>query len=167
MNPLKGASLVTGVVMLVIGLVFCLFPSSIMSFFTALVGLALLVMSISAIYTWAKGMKGSLLGTGVLVMGIIGLICGFTCLFQPLATASTITWLVALCVVVMGGAQLISLVFATGLPGRGVALAGAALVVIFGICAMVRPAMVVQFIGIALLVEGVSVVLLSFLGDRA
>ena len=156
MNLGKSLPLGTGALMLVIGIVLFAFPGFTMSLFTTIVGIGILVASISAIATWANGARDTLAGTATLALGIIGVLCAIACIFHPLSTASAITWLVCICVVVLGAAQLITMLLSRGMPGRGFGIVTTALVVVFGIGALLRPQLVVQFIGIALIVEGVS-----------
>lgn len=150
-----------GIAILVIGIIFCIFPNFTMSFFTILVGLALLVLSISAIAVWYQTGRGTSAGNAMLVLGILGVICALACLIQPLSTAHTVTWLVALAIVIFGAAQLVSLLCASDIYGRNIAIVGAVIIVVLGICAMVRPQMVVQLVGVALIIEGISVMALS------
>lgn len=163
----KGATLGSGIVLALIGFVFLVFPGFTLSFFATLAGIGLVVAGISAIVSWRNGLRDTIMGTAALVFGILGIVLGLVCLVHPFAVAATFTWLVALCVLIAGILQLVTLTRAEGLPGRGIALAAAVLVIIFGVLAMAWPPMIVQLVGVSLAVDGVSFIILALLSDSA
>ena len=159
----RGISLGSGIVLAIIGAVFLVFPAFSMSFITTLVGLCLLFASISTIASWYRSFRGSGVGTALLVLGLLLLVLALVCLLHPLATASTITWLAALLVVISGVAQLVTLLFAPYMPGRGIGFASTALVILFGVLALIQPALIAQFIGISCLIEGISFIAIAIM----
>lgn len=159
----RGAAFGSGIVLVLIGLAFLAFPALMLTFFATLAGIALIVAGISGIVSWRSGLRDTVMGTMTLAFSILGLVLGLVCLVHPLAIASTLTWLVALCIVVTGITQLLALTRAAGLPGRGIGIAAGALVVVFGVLAMAWPPMIVQFVGISLAVDGISFIALALL----
>lgn len=157
----KGALIGSGVVMLLFGIIFLVFPSFTMSFFAVMVGIAFLAGGISMIVSWWKGLRGTSVGVASLVFGILSVIFAIVCFVHPFALAATLTWLIALCVVIAGISQLIALFLASELPGRGIAIVTTILMILFGIFALTWPPMVVQFIGISLLIEGFSALIMG------
>lgn len=161
----RGAAIGSGAVMLLFGIVFLAFPSFTLSFLAVMMGLAFLVGGISMLVTWWKGAKGTPAGTASAVFGALSIIFAIVCLVHPLAIASTLTWLVALCVVVAGVSQLVALAMATGLPGRGIGIVATVVMILFGIFALVWPPMVIQFLGISLIIEGLSAIVLGIVSS--
>lgn len=157
----RGVSLGSGVVLAVIGAVLLLFPAASMSFFTILVGLCFLFAGFSALSAWSRTLRGTGFGTAVLAFSLLMIIIALVCIFHPLATASTLTWLVALLVVIGGVAQLATVIFAVGMPGRGIGAISTCIVILFGILALCWPPFIVQFIGVSCLIEGISLVVIA------
>ena len=149
MNTFRNMGIGSGLILVVIGIIFLAFPAFTMVFFTTLVGLGILVIGISITMAWYKDMRGT------------GIIFSLVCLIHPLALATTMTWLVALAVVVCGIAQICGLVAMTGAPGRTVGIVGSAVVVLFGLLALLQPELVIQFMGISLLIEGITAIVMA------
>lgn len=163
----KGAVIGSGIVMLVFGIVFLVFPAFTLSFLAIMMGIAFLFNGISMLVSWWRGIRGSVLGIASAVMGALCIIFALICFIHPFAVASTLTWLVALCVVIAGVAQLIALLAAKELPGRGLGIIATIIVALFGIFALIWPPMVIQFLGISLVIEGISALILGIVSDSA
>jgi uncharacterized membrane protein HdeD (DUF308 family) len=161
MNTFRNMGIGSGLILVVIGIIFLAFPAFTMVFFTTLVGLGILVIGISITMAWYKDMRGTGMGGGALFAGVICIIFSLVCLIHPLALATTMTWLVALAVVVCGIAQICGLVAMTGAPGRTVGIVGSAVVVLFGLLALLQPELVIQFMGISLLIEGITAIVMA------
>lgn len=157
----RGAAIGSGIVMLVFGIIFLVFPAFTLSFLAIMMGIAFLFGGISMLVSWWRGLRGSAVGTASAVFGVLSIIFALVCIVHPFAMASTITWLVALCVVIAGIAQLVALIMANGLPGRGIAIAATIIMTLFGVFALVWPPMVIQFLGISLIIEGTSAVIMG------
>lgn len=161
----KGAMIGSGVVMLVFGIVFLVFPAFTLSFLAVMMGIVFLFAGISMLVSWWRGLRGSFVGTASAMVGSLSIIFSLVCIFHPLATASTLTWLIALCVVIAGAAQLVALAVARDLPGRGLGIAAMIVMILFGLFALVWPPMVIQFLGISLIVGGVSAIILGLVSN--
>ena len=161
MNSSRGLSVGTGIVFAVIGIIFLVFPAFTMSFFATLVGFGMLVAGISSLVVWFNDLRGTGTGGGMLFIGVICVIIAAVCFLHPLALAETVTWLVALAVVVSGIAQICGLVAMGSVPGRAVGIIGSAVVVLFGVLALAWPQLIIQFIGISLLIEGIMIFVMS------
>lgn len=159
----RGAVMGSGIVMLVFGIIFLVFPAFSMSFFAVMVGIAFLFGGISMLVSWWKGLRGSTAGVASAAFGVLGVAFALVCIVHPLAIASTLTWLVALCVVIAGISQLVALFLASGLPGRGIGIAATVIMTLFGVFALIWPPMVMQFIGISLIIEGASGIVMGLI----
>lgn len=157
----KGAAIGSGIVMLVFGIIFLVFPAFTLSFLAVMMGIAFLFGGISMLVSWWRGLRDSAVGIATAVFGALSVIFALVCLIHPLAMASTLTWLVALCVVIAGISQLVALILASELQGRGIAIAATVIMTLFGIFALIWPPMVIQFLGISLIIEGVSAVIMG------
>lgn len=104
---------------------------------------------------------------GVLATGILSIIFGLLCLLFPLAFAEAVIWFVAIAVIVFGIAQIISLITTRDINGRFVGILGSLIVVICGILALIWPPFVMQFIGASLLIEGITVIVMSLIAPRS
>lgn len=155
-----------GIVMVVLGIIFLAFPGFTMSFFTVLAGIGFLAGGISAIVAW-WGTREFGGGGGVLFFGILSIIFALVCLVHPLALATTLTWLVALCVLIAGIAQIASLIAMGDFPMRAAAIASTAIMALFGLFALIWPPMVVQFVGISLVIEGVTAFVLGLTSKQS
>lgn len=161
----RNISLGSGIVLALVGLLMLLFPGFSLSFLAVLVGIGILSVALSALSAWGSMLKGTGTGAVILTLGIVMLVIALVCLFHPLATASAITWLVALLVVIGGIAQLLTFTFAAGMPGRGVGIASTLATIVLGVLALIWPPFIMQFIGVACLVEGISLIVIALL-DR-
>lgn len=157
----RGAAIGSGLVMLVFGIIFLVFPAFTLSFLAVMMGIAFLFGGISMLVSWWRGLRDSPMGIASAVFGVLSIIFALVCLIHPLAMASTLTWLVALCVVIAGIAQLVTLIMANGLPGRGIGIAATVIMTLFGIFALIWPPMVIQFLGISLIIEGASAIIMG------
>lgn len=161
MNSFRGMGLGTGIILAILGFVLFVFPVSSMWLFAVLVGCGILVMGLNSVFTWFKTMRGTGMGTGVLVTGVLSILFAILCLISPLAFAEVISWFVAIAVIVFGIAQVCSLVATPNLPGRFVGILGSVIVVLFGILALIWPQLIMQFIGVSLFIEGLTVVIMA------
>lgn len=166
MNSVRSLSLGTGVILLLLGITFLAFPFVIMTFFASFVGLAFLVGGVSSLVTWYQS-RGTAKGGGMLFMGIVCVIFAIACFIHPLAFAETMTWLVALFVAIAGVVQIVSLIAAGPIPGRGFGIVANIPVTVLGILGLVWPELIVQFVGCSLLIEGISIIVLSVFASRA
>lgn len=150
------STLITGIMLVVIGLVFIIFPDATASFFTIMVGVGMLIAAVNSFICWNELRHVG--GGGVcLAFGICACALALVCLLRPLAFASTLIWITALCVVGMG---IFHLFTALGLPNvsgsaRMAGVVSSILMILFGALAMLWPAMIVLFLGISILVEGI------------
>lgn len=167
MTSFRSIGLGTGLILAILGLALFIFPVSSMWLFAVLVGCGILIMGLNAVFTWYKTMRGTGMGTGVLVTGVLSIIFAILCLFSPLAFAEVITWLIAIAVIVFGIAQIISLITTRDINGRFVGILGSLIVVICGILALIWPPFVMQFIGASLLIEGITVIVMSLIAPKA
>lgn len=165
MNPMRSLSLGTGVILLLMGITFLVFPFFIMTFFASFVGLAFLAGGVSSLVAWFQN-RGAVKGGGMLFMGIVCVIFSIVCFIHPIAFAETMTWLVALLVAITGVAQIIGLISMGPVPGRGFGIAANIPVVVLGILGLVWPELIVQFVGCSLLIEGISIIVLSVFASK-
>lgn len=166
MTSFRSIGLGTGVILAILGLALFIFPVSSMWLFAVLVGCGILIMGLNAVFTWYKTMRGTGMGTGVLVTGVLSIIFAILCLFSPLAFAEVITWLIAIAVIVFGIAQICSLVATPDISGRLIGILGSVIVVLFGIFALIWPQLIMQFIGISLFIEGLTAVIMALTAPR-
>lgn len=166
MNSFRGMGLGTGVILAIIGIILFAYPALSMSVFAMLVGFGILVMGINAIYTWFSTLRGTGMGGGVMVTGILSVIFGLLCLIYPLVFAEAMVWIVAIAVIVAGIAQIISLVTTRDVNGRAIGICGSLVVVLCGVLALVWPPFIMQFIGASLLIEGITVIVMSLSAPR-
>ena len=155
-----------GILLALVGVVFVAAPAFVMSFFDALVGICLIAAGLGGLLLWFHDLRGRTLGCALSVVSVFGVLFGLFCLARPLALATTISLVIAQCVVIAGIVQLIVVLRAIAIPGRSLAIAGSVLVIVFGICAFVWPTMLVRFVGIAFLAEGLSSIALALLQPR-
>lgn len=167
MNMFRTMGIGSGLILIVIGIVFLVFPVFTMAFFALLVGIGILVLGITIIMAWYQDMRGTGMGAGALFSGVVCLIFALVCLIHPLAMATTMTWLVALAVVICGIAQICGLIAMAGVPGRVAGIAGSAVVVLFGVLALLQPELIIQFMGISLLIEGITAIAMVIATQRA
>lgn len=163
----KGTAIGSGLVMLVFGIIFLVFPAFTLSFFAIMMGVAFLFAGISMLVSWWRGLRGSIAGAASAIVGALSIIFSLVCFIHPFAVASTLTWLIALCVVLAGIAQTVTLVVAKELPGRGLGIAATVIMALFGVFALVWPPMVIQFLGISLLIGGISAIILGLVSNPA
>ena len=165
MNPMRSLSIGTGIIFLLFGIIFVVFPGFIMTFFATFVALAFLVGGVSSLVAYYQS-RGTAKGGGMLFMGIVCVVFALICFIHPLAFAQTLTWLVALFVAITGVAQIIGLIAMGPIPGRGFAIVANIPVVILGILGLMWPESIVLYVGISLIIEGVSIIVLSFLATE-
>lgn len=163
MNSFRGMGLGSGIILAIIGIILFAFPTLSTMVFAMLVGFGILVVGINATYTWFSTLRGTGMGAGVLATGILSIIFGLLCLLFPLAFAEAVIWFVAIAVIVFGIAQIISLITTRDINGRFVGILGSLIVVICGILALIWPPFVMQFIGASLLIEGITVIVMSLI----
>ena len=162
MNSFRGMGLGSGIILAIIGIILFAFPTLSTMVFAMLVGFGIL-----ATYTWFSTLRGTGMGAGVLATGILSIIFGLLCLLFPLAFAEAVIWFVAIAVIVFGIAQIISLITTRDINGRFVGILGSLIVVICGILALIWPPFVMQFIGASLLIEGITVIVMSLIAPKA
>lgn len=163
----RKSTVITGIMLAIIGLVFILFPAATASFFTIMVGMGMLIAAINSFICWNELRRVG--GGGIcLAFGICACALALVCLLRPLAFASTLIWITALCVVGMGVFHLFT---ALGMPSFNTAtritgVVSAILMIVFGALAMLWPAMIVQFLGVSILVEGICQIVMTVLDRR-
>lgn len=167
MNSFRGMGLGSGIILAIIGIILFAFPTLSTMVFAMLVGFGILVVGVNATYTWFSTLRGTGMGAGVLATGILSIIFGLLCLLFPLAFAEAVIWFVAIAVIVFGIAQIISLITTRDINGRFVGILGSLIVVICGILALTWPPFVMQFIGASLLIEGITVIVMSLIAPKA
>lgn len=167
MSSFRGMGLGSGVILAIIGIILFAFPALSMSVFAMLVGFGILVVGVNAIYAWFSTMRGTGVGTGVLIAGVLSLIFGMLCLLYPLMFAEALTWFVAIAVIVFGIVQICSLIATPHLDGRFIGICGSLVVVLCGILALVWPPFIMQFIGASLLIEGITVIIMALTTPKA
>lgn len=161
MTMFRGLSLGTGVVLAILGAILFLFPVLSMSVFTMLVGFGIMVVGVNATYTYFATLRGSGIGAGVLVTGILCIIFGLFCLLYPYAFGEALEWFIAVAVIVFGVFQLIGLITTPNVNGRFIGILGSLLVIIFGVCAFVWPATIMLYVGISLFADGIAIIIMS------
>lgn len=165
MNSFRGMGLGSGIILAIIGIILFAFPTLIHDVFAMLVGFASSSWA-QRDYTWFCTLRGTGMGSGVLATGILSIIFGLLCLLFPLAFAEAVIWFVAIAVIVFGIAQIISLITTRDINGRFVGVLGSLIVVICGILALIWPPFVMQFIGASLLIEGITVIVMSLIAPK-
>lgn len=88
------------------------------------------------------------------------------CLLFPLAFAEAVIWFVCHCRYRLWHRQIISLITTRDINGRFVGVLGSLIVVICGILALIWPPFVMQFIGASLLIEGITVIIMSAIAPK-
>ncbi len=166
MDSFRGMGLGSGIILAIIGIILFVFPTLSMSVFAMLVGFGILVVGINATYVWFRTMRGTGAGGGVLFAGVLSIIFGMLCLLYPLVFAEVLTWFVAIAVIVFGIAQIWSLIVTPHLDGRFIGICGSIVVVLCGILALIWPPFIMQFIGASLLIEGITVIVMSMVAPR-
>lgn len=166
MNAFRGMGLGSGIVLAVIGLVLFAFPQLSMSIFAILVGVGILVIGLNAAYIWYSTMRDTGTGQGVLITAVLSIIVAIVVIVNPLTFASAITWIVALAVIVFSVAQIISLATTRDLNGKSIGICGSLIVLLFGILSFVWPPFIMQFIGVSLLIEGITIIIMSFVSSN-
>ena len=167
MNAFRNMGLGTGIILAIIGVILFAFPVSSMWIFAVIVGCGILVTGINTTITWFRTMRGTGMGTGILVTGILTIVFGVLCLVSPLAFAEFISLLVTIAIIVFGIAQIINLVATPDVQGRLVGILGSAIVVLFGVFALIWPPLIMQFIGISLLMEGITIIVMALMVPRS
>ena len=149
-----------GIVTAMFGLVVLFMPGLTMVIFSFLVAASFLVWGLTALGCWIRDLRGVPGGALVVAFSILAIVFGAVCFLHPIAFAGAVSWLIALLVIVVGVGQIAVLLNnpGDGVPGRWVGWASSILLIVFGVASLVYPALVVQFIGVSLLVEGVSLV---------
>lgn len=166
MNTFRSMGLGTGIILAIIGIVLFAYPVSSMWVLAVVAGCGILIMGINAIITWYRGMRGTGAGGGILLMGILTVIFGVLCLISPLAFAEFISWLVTIAIIVFGIAQIVSIATTPSMQGKAIGIIGSIIVVIFGVLAFFWPPLLMQFIGISLIIEGITVIVMALMYPR-
>ncbi len=160
MGKLAKDLIVAGVVTAIIGAVVLFVPGLTMVVFADFVAASFIIWGLTALTCWMRDLRGVPGGALVIAFSILGILFGIVCFLHPLAFAGAVSWLVALLVIVVGIGQIALLLNnpGDGVPGRWAGWASSVLMVVFGVASLVYPALVVQFIGASLLIEGISLV---------
>lgn len=154
--------IVTGIVIIVIGVIFLAFPGLTGSMFSVFIGAGFLVSAVSALISWWNLRKVMPSG-GVLIFGIVDFILGAICLLHPLATAISLGWIVAICIIAAGVGRIITSIstpFITGINMVLCILSGLCSI-LFGGLALVFPEMIMYFLGAGLLITGITTLILG------
>ncbi|MGI6031908.1 MAG: HdeD family acid-resistance protein [Coriobacteriales bacterium] len=151
----------TCAILIILGVIFLFFPKFSLSFIGVLVGIGILVAAIGAFTTWSKGLRGTPASTATLIFAILLLIFALICLFHPLAFSTTISWLIAFIILVTGIAQTVTIISLGDFKGRALTLVVSILDALFGLCALIWPSMLIQFVGIAFILEGIDLLILT------
>ena len=106
--------------------------------------------------------RGTLFGGGI-VMVVLGIIF----LAFPGFTMSFFTVLAGIGFLAGGIAQIASLIAMGDFPMRAAAIASTAIMALFGLFALIWPPMVVQFVGISLIIEGVTAFVLGLTSKQS
>ncbi len=161
MLPHRSVGIIAGALILILGCVIFFMPATSTTFLTIFTGLVILVVSVSSIVAWIVRYRKEGAGVAVLVLAIVGAVVGVVCLLHPIAMAEAFIWIIALCIIVLAIAQLISAFFLPSFILSLISIIAAAATLIIGVCSLFWPMLVVSFIGAAFIVEGLMQLLLG------
>ena len=155
MNSSRGAFLITAIIMIIFGIVLIAFPVFAAASFSVMVGVAFALIAISGFVTWLTVRRAT--GTATVpIVSILCLVMAIVCFVHPIGFASVIGWVVALCTIIGGVCQLLD---AARAPlarfDKVISIVVAAIVIFFGLCALIHPALLVVYMGIVLVIEGI------------
>lgn len=156
----KAGTIFFGVILAILGLIFCFAPDFSLNFITWIVGIAFLVAGAIAIinYFTSKGEKPTL----DLILGIVGVVLGLIFLFQPTSAQIFVMACIGVFIFITGLADIYDAIQMNKLGGQrwGLFLALGILTTLFGIAAFVSPLVagsaIIILIGIALIFDGVT-----------
>ncbi|MCD8200000.1 MAG: DUF308 domain-containing protein [Coriobacteriaceae bacterium] len=161
MLPHRSVGIIAGALILILGCVIFFMPALSTTFLTIFTGVVILVVSVSSIIAWIARYRKEGAGVAVLVLAIVGAVVGVVCLLHPLAMAQAFIWIIALCIIVLAVAQLISAFFLPSFLLSIISIIAAAVTFIIGVCSLFWPMLVVSFVGAAFIVEGLMQLLLG------
>lgn len=160
----KSNGIVTGIIMVLIGLVFIIFPALTGSMFSVFIGAGLCVGAISGLIAWWN-MRKVMPSGGILLFALVDMVLGAICLAHPLATAISLGWVVALCIAGSGVLRIIfgvSTPYVTGASKVASVLSGACSV-LFGGLAIAMPELLIYFLGAGLITSGAGMIALGIM----
>lgn len=160
MTMFRNISLGTGIVLAILGFIIFAFPNLSLSIFATLLAFGIMIVGANATYTYFATLRGSGIGVGVLITGILCLIFGLFCLLYPFAFGVALEWFVAGAVIAFGIMQLIGLISTPDVRGRFIGIIGSLIVIVFGILAFVWPETIMLYVGISLFVDGITIIIM-------
>ena len=126
-----------GVMGLVFGIVALAWPGETVVAFVMLCGIWALVDGIGSLVEGFGTAGGP--GWLHLLMGLASLVVAFFAIFSPSMTASALTWLVGIWLIVRGVFELIAAAFGSGLTGRGFLVASGLVDLVLGVLFAANP----------------------------
>lgn len=167
MTMFRNISLGTGIILAIFGFIIFVFPNLSLGIFATLLAFGIMIVGANATYTYFATLRGSGIGIGVLITGILCLVFGLFCLLYPYAFGVALEWFVAGAVIAFGIMQLIGLVSTPDVNGRFIGILGSLVVIVFGILAFVWPETIMLYVGISLFVDGVTIIIMSCVRPKA
>lgn len=160
----KSNGIATGIIMILIGLSFVVFPAFIGSMFSVFIGAGLCVAAVSGLIAWWNMRKVAPSG-GILLFALVDMLLGVICLAHPLATAISLGWVVALCI---AGSGILRIIFGISTPYiTGVSMVASVLSgicsVIFGGLAIAMPELLIYFLGAGFIANGAGAIIVSLM----
>ncbi len=153
-----------GAILLILGIVSLAWPGLALLTVATMVGVGFLISGISSIAGFATLGAFSLFPGWALFGGVINVLLGILFLLHPLAASYTITWLIAVLVLVGGAGQLVSAwhLNKAGSSSWGFALLGGILTVLLGILMLASPALIVYYLAFFAIFYGVTLIVAAF-----
>ena len=161
MSIVRTSPIISGVLILVLGCMLAFTPVMSAQFFAWLVGFAFLIGAVVGFIVWNANKRAGISNGGSLFAAILSLIIALVCFFLPLFSAVILTWIVAWCIVVAGIMQIVMFARMKGTPHRVIGGISSVLVVLMGIIALAWPLLLVQFIGVAAIIQGISLIIIG------
>ncbi|MDD1701832.1 MAG: DUF308 domain-containing protein [Methanoregula sp.] len=162
-----GSLVILGFLSVIFGLLVVLFPQISATILSELIGILILLLAFSALVLSALSPGGWKESAVLAILGIIGFIFGIATIVHPIIMSQVIFTIVGIALFLVG---LIDIVFAVGeshMAHRGLFALKGLLAIILGIVIAILPlfgvALMVLWVGVILLVYGVSSIALGYL----
>lgn len=159
MRKSKTSTIVIGIVLVLLGLVFCFAPEFTLAFITTLTGIAFLVAGIVGFVNYITQTEKSVWDV---LLGIVGVVLGLILLFQPQAAISFVLGIIGILIFLSGVVDIVDALQANklGAPRWSLFLLLGIVTALLGVAVFVPPVFFRQAIlvlaGIALVFDGVS-----------
>lgn len=166
----RGLLIISGILLTICGLIFV--GSTTFATLTSvyLFGFIMIFSGIIEIFMGFQTLQGSQKWIGI-IFGILYLIAGFLAFKAPLATATTLTWLLAVFLIVGGIVQVIQAFQMRSTFGWGWILISGLLLFITGILILNNPTsplwLLGLFLGLELFIRGINILVLAFTINKA